>query len=51
LTSGGRFERTLLKSARANANIGAQVRYDDIGNVGLDHTDARAFLENLGEDR
>jgi len=48
-TSGGRFERTLLKSARFNADVGVEVRYDDIGNVGLDHTDARAFVENLGK--
>jgi outer membrane receptor protein involved in Fe transport len=47
-TAGGRYEYTLLKNEHFNVDVGTELRYDDIGNVGVNHTDARVFVDNLG---
>ena len=45
---GGRYERSFKLSARASLTAGAEARYDDIGNVGLQHTEAGRFVQALG---
>ena len=45
---GGRYERSLVKSAKYTLNVGAEGRYDDIGRVGLQHTTAGVLDEDLG---
>jgi outer membrane receptor protein involved in Fe transport len=45
---GGRYERQLLKRDRLTLNAGAEGRYDDVARVGLQHTVAGVFEENLG---
>lgn len=47
-TAGGRYEYTLINSQHFNVDVGTELRYDDIGNVGVNHTDARVFVDNLG---
>jgi len=46
-TVGGRYQNRLLRSERMDVNVGAEVRYDQIRKVGLDHTDAGLFEENI----
>ena len=46
-TTGGRYERWLVDKSNLTVNIGAELRYDDIGNVGVDHDDAAVFVENV----
>jgi hypothetical protein len=48
-TTGGRYDRTVVDSSKVMVNVGGEFRYDDIGNVGVDHTDARVFIENIGK--
>ncbi len=48
-TTGGKYQRTLVDSSKVMVNVGGEFRYDDIGNVGVDHTDARTFIENIGQ--
>ena len=48
-TSGGKYERTMVNSDKLMVTFGGDFRYDDIGNVGVDHTDARAFVETIGK--
>jgi outer membrane receptor protein involved in Fe transport len=46
-TTGGRYERRVVENSRLTLNVGTEVRYDDIGKVGLDHYDAGSFVSNL----
>ncbi|HEX6997844.1 MAG TPA: TonB-dependent receptor [Gammaproteobacteria bacterium] len=46
-TVGGRADRLLIDGDRVQLDVGADLRYDDIGKVGLDHTDKGAFIENI----
>ncbi|HEY8519470.1 MAG TPA: TonB-dependent receptor [Gammaproteobacteria bacterium] len=46
-TLGGRAERLLVDRDRVQLNVGADVRYDDIGKVGLDHTEEGVFVETI----
>lgn len=46
--AGGRYERTLVQTDRFNVTAGTELRYDDIGNVGVDHDEEGVFVENLG---
>lgn len=46
-TAGGRYERHIVQQSSFNVNIGMELRYDDVGNIGVDHTDARVFVENI----
>ena len=44
---GGRYERQLELSDTLTLTAGAETRYDDIGNVGLQHTEAGSVLEDI----
>jgi outer membrane receptor protein involved in Fe transport len=46
-TTGGRYDRTLFENDAVTLTVGGDFRYDDIGNVGLDHFDAGEFVENI----
>jgi outer membrane receptor protein involved in Fe transport len=46
-TTGGRYERWLIDKADLTVNIGTELRYDDIGDVGVDHDSAGVFVENV----
>jgi outer membrane receptor protein involved in Fe transport len=46
-TTGGRYDRTILETDKLELTVGAETRYDDIGNVGVDHFDHGAFVENI----
>jgi outer membrane receptor protein involved in Fe transport len=48
-TAGGRYERTLLKSAVLNLTAGAETRYDHIDSVGVDHTYKTAFVAPISD--
>lgn len=48
-TTGGRYERTLLESARVTVTAGGEFRYDDIGNVGVDEFDAGEYVDNISQ--
>jgi len=48
-TVGGRYERTLIKSDKFNVDVGTELRYDDITNVGVDHTDGGVFVGNISD--
>jgi outer membrane receptor protein involved in Fe transport len=50
-TTGGRYERWLIDKANLTVNIGTEFRYDDIGNVGVDHDNAGVFVENVSRNR
>jgi outer membrane receptor protein involved in Fe transport len=45
---GGRLERAIELNERWTIRVGSEGRYDDIGRVGVDHTDAGEFIENIG---
>lgn len=47
-TVGGRYERQLIQTDALELIAGAELRYDDIGNVGVDHTDQGVLVENTG---
>lgn len=47
-TAGGRFDRTLVKSDRFDVRAGAELRHDNIGRVGVNHTEAAQFVDNIG---
>ena len=44
---GGRYERELELSDTLTLTAGAETRYDDIGNVGLQHTEAGRLVEDI----
>ena len=44
---GGRFERGFDINEQVSLTAGGEVRYDDIGNVGLQHTEGGALLETI----
>jgi outer membrane receptor protein involved in Fe transport len=46
-TTGARYDRTLIEKSRFEVNVGAEFRYDDIGNVGLDEYNAGSFVANI----
>jgi len=48
-TTGGRFDKTLVKNAMFDVRAGAELRYDDIGRVGVNNTDQGVFVENISE--
>ena len=45
---GGRYERTFTLSDQLSLRAGVEGRYDDIGNVGVAHTEAASFIEYIG---
>ena len=48
-TFGGRADRTLIATDRLDLEAGAELRYDDISEVGVDHTDQGVFVNNIGD--
>jgi outer membrane receptor protein involved in Fe transport len=44
VTYGGRYEKSFAINSDIDLSIGAEGRYDDIGKVGVEHTDAGAFV-------
>jgi outer membrane receptor protein involved in Fe transport len=46
-TTGGRYERTLIESNVVSLDVGADLRYDDIRDVGVDEFDAGQFVANI----
>lgn len=49
LTTGGRYDRTLIAEAELELDVGAEFRYDDIGPVGVDEFDVGRFVANIGD--
>jgi len=45
---GGRFERTFAVNDKLSLRAGVEGRYDDIGNVGVEHTEGGVFVESIG---
>jgi outer membrane receptor protein involved in Fe transport len=45
---GGRFERSVVHNTKLTVNVGAEARYDDIGRVGLQHTDGGVLVSDEG---
>ena len=43
---GGRYENKILKTDRVELRAGTEIRYDEIGNVGVDHDVAGVFVSN-----
>lgn len=48
---GGRFERGFEISEHVSLTAGVEARYDDIGNVGLQHTEGGALLATVSRHR
>jgi len=48
-TIGGRYNHTLIQTMALELNVGGDFRYDDIGNVGVDHWNQGVFVENIGQ--
>lgn len=48
-TAGGRYRHAVRESAHGDLVIGAELRYDDIGPVGLDEFDAGEFVANISD--
>ncbi|MCS6948207.1 MAG: TonB-dependent receptor, partial [Steroidobacteraceae bacterium] len=45
---GGRYELNLVRFEAFEWTVGTELRYDDIGNVGVDHDDQGVFVSNIG---
>lgn len=45
--AGGRYEQTFELASTLSLNAGVELRYDDIGNVGLNHTEGGEFVEQI----
>lgn len=45
--AGGRYERTWRFAERGQVSFGVEGRYDDIGNVGVEHTERGRFVDNI----
>jgi outer membrane receptor protein involved in Fe transport len=48
-TIGGRYEHTVIDGDKLQLHVGGEFRYDDIGNVGLDHYDRGQYIENISD--
>jgi outer membrane receptor protein involved in Fe transport len=46
---GGRYENDVIESETFNVLLGTEVRYDNIGNVGIDSTVDGEFVENISD--
>jgi len=49
VTTGGRYDRTLIENMGLEFDVGAEFRYDDIGPVGLDENDEGRFVSNISD--
>ncbi len=50
-TTGGHTTRTLVSTNKLELNVGGEFRYDNVGSVGLDHTNTRTLVEPLTHNR
>jgi outer membrane receptor protein involved in Fe transport len=48
-TAGGRYDRAVLERDRLELNVGADLRFDDIRNVGVDENANGAYVANISE--
>jgi outer membrane receptor protein involved in Fe transport len=48
-TAGGRYERTLVRTATTSLKVGINAQHDDIAHVGFDHTDHGVFVDNVSD--
>jgi outer membrane receptor protein involved in Fe transport len=48
-TTGGRYDRTIVENDSFDVDVGAELRYDDISNVGLDEYDAGEYVVNISQ--
>lgn len=48
-TAGGRYDNLVLTTDRLDLTVGADLRYDDIGPVGLDAFDGGRFVSNISD--
>ncbi len=48
---GGRYQRAVVRTPTISLDAGVEGRFDDIGRVGLQHTDAGQFVSDLGRYR
>jgi outer membrane receptor protein involved in Fe transport len=48
-TVGGRYNHTLIETKALELNVGGDFRYDDIGNVGVDHWNQGQFVANIAQ--
>ena len=48
-TTGGKYNRTVLQTMALELNVGGDFRYDDIGNVGVDHWNRGQYVENIAQ--
>jgi outer membrane receptor protein involved in Fe transport len=48
-TVGGRYNQILIQTMALELNVGGDFRYDDIGNVGVDHWNQGVFVENIAQ--
>jgi hypothetical protein len=48
-TIGGRYEHTVVERDKIQLNVGGEFRYDDVGNVGVDHYNQGHFVENISD--
>jgi outer membrane receptor protein involved in Fe transport len=48
-TTGGRYERTIVESDVVELDVGGELRYDDIGSVGLDENAAGQYVANISD--
>jgi outer membrane receptor protein involved in Fe transport len=49
MTTGGRYERTMIESESGELRLGGELRYDDIGPVGVDEYEAGQFVANIAD--
>jgi hypothetical protein len=49
ITTGGRYDRRVFEESNFEIRVGGEVRYDDIGPVGLDEYDAGQFVANVSD--
>ena len=48
-TIGGRFDKLLINGRQFMLDVGAEMRYDDIGPVGLDEYSSGSFVSNISD--
>jgi outer membrane receptor protein involved in Fe transport len=48
-STGGRYNRTVIRTISLELNVGGDFRYDDIGNVGVDHWSHGQLVENVAQ--
>ena len=47
ITAGGRYNHTVIDASNLDLNVGGELRYDDIGPVGLDENESGRYVANI----